>query len=236
MRLAGHGKKVLSLAIAAAMAVSVCTTGWAESADSAASTSTSGTQQEEVLDDDQQQNKESVANEGDVNSSALKDEEEQKVSSDSESGAGTTESKEEDTSAASEAGSSDSKKQQNNESVENQPSDASLGIAPVIETGDEETSQTTGAFTVGENSYGSLADAVKNANDGETIMVAPGTYDIGTVSIQKAVNLQGNAAVGQAAPVLKGTVMYGNSAATNVTGQTITVQGITFESTNQMGL
>ena len=34
MRLAGQGKKVLSLALAAAMAVSLCTTGWAESADS----------------------------------------------------------------------------------------------------------------------------------------------------------------------------------------------------------
>ncbi len=34
MRLAGQGKKVLALALAAAMAVSLCTTGWAESADS----------------------------------------------------------------------------------------------------------------------------------------------------------------------------------------------------------
>lgn len=34
MRLAGQGKKVLSLALAAAMAVSLCATGWAESADS----------------------------------------------------------------------------------------------------------------------------------------------------------------------------------------------------------
>ena len=34
MKLAGQGKKVLALALAAAMAVSLCTTGWAESADS----------------------------------------------------------------------------------------------------------------------------------------------------------------------------------------------------------
>lgn len=34
MRLAGQGEKVLALALAAAMAVSLCTTGWAESADS----------------------------------------------------------------------------------------------------------------------------------------------------------------------------------------------------------
>ncbi|HIZ41759.1 MAG TPA: hypothetical protein H9811_04250 [Candidatus Gemmiger excrementigallinarum] len=34
MKLAGQGKKVLSLALAAAMAVSLCATGWAESADS----------------------------------------------------------------------------------------------------------------------------------------------------------------------------------------------------------
>lgn len=42
MRLAGHGKKVLSLAIAAAMAVSVCTTGWAETVAPGAATDSPG--------------------------------------------------------------------------------------------------------------------------------------------------------------------------------------------------
>lgn len=66
MRLAGHGKKVLSLAIAAAMAVSVCTTGWADPVDPGTVTENPGTYEEnagdsdgDVLDTEKQQNNDS---------------------------------------------------------------------------------------------------------------------------------------------------------------------------------
>lgn len=71
----------------------------------------------------------------------------------------------------------------------------------------------------------SLKTAISEANDGDTIEIPAGDYDIGSLTIEKAVSLQ--AAEG-ATVTIQGQILYKNITTTT----SISVQGITFEATN----
>lgn len=85
-----------------------------------------------------------------------------------------------------------------------------------------------GPFTVGEDSYPTLEAAAEAADDGETIVIAGGGYDIGTTTINKAVNIEG---AGAGETVLIGNLKIAGSSVDDVstTDKTITVSGITLE-------
>ena len=88
---------------------------------------------------------------------------------------------------------------------------------------------TIGAFadgttlTVGEGkTYETISDALANAKDGDTIVLEAGNYDIGSLNIKIAVNIQG---AGHEDTILEGGILYKNS-----TGD-VSISGVTLEAT-----
>lgn len=180
MRQKGFGKKVLSLALAAAMSVSLCAPAWAEEADLDGSMSSYAQQEVEATSENGQSDGTVTA--GDV---------------------------------------------QQDENAGEQKT-AAIGLnndVPAL------MSQTVHNVS----DVGGLKAALESESvqDGDTIVLAANTYDVGSLTIKKAVNLQG---AGADKTVLKGTILYGNTSDTDINSATVTVQGIGFDTQNQMSL
>ena len=94
--------------------------------------------------------------------------------------------------------------------------------------------QEAGVAQIGDVYYASLDSAFAAAKSGDTIRIAKGTYTIGNVTLKADVSLQG---AGADKTVLQGgTITYGNTGDTHIDGKTINVQGIGFDTENQMAL
>lgn len=180
MKRTGYRKRILSLALAAALAVSLCAPAWAEEADP----------------------------DGSVSSYA-----QQEVGATSENG------QSDGTVTGGDA--------QQDENAGEQKT-AAIGLnndVPAL------MSQTVHNVS----DVGGLKAALESESvqDGDTIVLAANTYDVGSLTIKKAVNLQG---AGADKTVLKGTILYGNTSDTDINSATVTVQGIGFDTQNQMSL
>ena len=94
--------------------------------------------------------------------------------------------------------------------------------------------ETAGVAQIGDVYYASLDSAFAAAKSGDTIRIAEGSYTIGNVTLKEDVSLQG---AGADKTVLQGgTILYGNTGDTHIDGKTINVQGIGFDTENQMAL
>ena len=82
------------------------------------------------------------------------------------------------------------------------------------------------------DSTDSLKTAIENASAGDTITISAGTYDIGSLTIDKPVNLVG--AEGEKV-TLKGSILYKSFTGDNA-NKTINIENITFEGTESNSL
>lgn len=100
-----------------------------------------------------------------------------------------------------------------------------LTLLPATALADDET---TSPFTVGEKTFDSLQTAAAAANDGDTITIDGGNFNIGTTTINKAVNIKG---AGAGKTVLIGNLKIAGSSVDdkNTDSKSITVSGITLE-------
>ena len=81
----------------------------------------------------------------------------------------------------------------------------------------------------------SLKEAIKDADDGKTISIPAGIYDIGSLVITKAVSIQG---AGDGETILTGSMMY-KDLTDGGEDKVITIEGITLKApdgSNHQGL
>ena len=195
MRQKGFGKKVLSLALAAAMSVSLCAPAWAEGVTgSSAGSGTTNSQQEQVdgeegsaFDDEKQQNTDSVVDEGGTDNNVSEGGDKQNANSATDSNEEKENTADSDSTGAGAESSSDAEEQQNNYSAENELlSNEVLGIAAVNETDGESVAYVA---SVGEQGYTTLQDAIDYAADNATVTLEANVALDNMLVINKAVTL-----------------------------------------------
>lgn len=195
MRQKGFGKKVLSLALAAAMSVSLCAPAWAEGVTgSSAGSGTTNSQQEQVdgeegsaFDDEKQQNTDSVVEEDNAGNNVSEGEGEQNANSATDSDEEKENTADSDSTGAGAESSSDAEEQQNNYSAENELlSNEVLGIAAVNETDGESVVYVA---SVGEQGYTTLQDAIDKAAVNATVTLEANVALDNMLVISKAVTL-----------------------------------------------
>lgn len=195
MRQKGFGKKVLSLALAAAMSVSLCAPAWAEGVTgSSAGSGTTNSQQEQVdgeegsaFDDEKQQNTDSVVEEDNAGNNVSEGEGEQNANSATDSDEEKENTADSDSTGAGAESSSDAEEQQNNYSAENELlSNEVLGIAAVNETDGESVVYVA---SVGEQGYTTLQDAIDKAAVNATVTLVANVALDNMLVISKAVTL-----------------------------------------------
>ena len=81
--------------------------------------------------------------------------------------------------------------------------------------------------TIGEQRFETLVSALTDANDGDTIVLEAGTYNVGNLQVNKAVSFKG-AGVGQT--VIVGSINYNNCDQPAETVKGITVEDLTVKS------
>lgn len=195
MRQKGFGKKVLSLALAAAMSVSLCAPAWAEGVTgSSAGSGTTNSQQEQVdgeegsaFDDEKQQNTDSVVEEDNAGNNVSEGEGEQNANSATDSDEEKENTADSDSTGAGAESSSDAEEQQNNYSAENELlSNEVLGIAAVNETDGESVVYVA---SVGKQGYTTLQDAIDKAAVNATVTLEANVALDNMLVISKAVTL-----------------------------------------------
>lgn len=195
MRQKGFGKKVFSLALAAAMSVSLCAPAWAEGVTgSSAGSGTTNSQQEQVdgeegsaFDDEKQQNTDSVVEEDNAGNNVSEGEGEQNANSATDSDEEKENTADSDSTGAGAESSSDAEEQQNNYSAENELlSNEVLGIAAVNETDGESVVYVA---SVGEQGYTTLQDAIDKAAVNATVTLEANVALDNMLVISKAVTL-----------------------------------------------
>ena len=110
-----------------------------------------------------------------------------------------------------------------------------MTMTPAVFAAEETTSDDNlSVMEVEAGNAESLKEAIKDADDGKTISIPAGIYDIGSLVITKAVSIQG---AGDGETILTGSMMYKNL--NNGENKAITIEGITLkasDSNNHQGL
>ena len=107
-----------------------------------------------------------------------------------------------------------------------------ISMFPAAAFANEDGSNSIGSITIEgkDGSYDTLSAAVNAATAGDTINLPTGIYEIGSLNINKPINLAGEGTV-----TLKGSVMYSNFPTENTqaeTQPTLSVSNITFAATD----